>query len=154
MNRAELRQLVSRSKDSRLQSKALVCNVDALAAGMAAFTNGERGPIMMGVVDQGGLGSGIKRALEAWPEIDFMDDRERCLFTPTVHRTVGESSEKPEKTTGRSGKMSVKEEESPSFSPNLLGDGSEKSSLPIRLSLNASFSSSFRSARTVNLSVS
>ena len=33
-----------------------------------------------------GLGSGIKRALEAWPEIDFADDRDGCLFTATVHR--------------------------------------------------------------------
>ncbi len=38
-----------------------------------------------------GLGSGIKRALEAWPQIDFADDHEGCLFTVTVHRTpVGE----------------------------------------------------------------
>jgi ATP-dependent DNA helicase RecG len=33
-----------------------------------------------------GLGSGIKRALEGWPDIDFVDDREGCLFTATVHR--------------------------------------------------------------------
>jgi ATP-dependent DNA helicase RecG len=33
-----------------------------------------------------GLGSGIKRALEDWPEIDFADDRDGCLFTVTVHR--------------------------------------------------------------------
>ncbi|WGZ93085.1 MAG: putative DNA binding domain-containing protein [Candidatus Thiothrix putei] len=33
-----------------------------------------------------GLGSGILRALEAWPQIDFKDDREGCLFTVTVWR--------------------------------------------------------------------
>ncbi len=33
-----------------------------------------------------GLGSGILRALEAWPQIDFKDDREACLFTVTVWR--------------------------------------------------------------------
>ncbi|OQW99395.1 MAG: ATP-dependent DNA helicase RecG [Thiothrix lacustris] len=33
-----------------------------------------------------GLGSGILRALEAWPQIDFQDDREGCLFTVTVWR--------------------------------------------------------------------
>jgi len=33
-----------------------------------------------------GLGSGIKRALEKWPAIDFIDDRDGCLFTATVHR--------------------------------------------------------------------
>jgi ATP-dependent DNA helicase RecG len=32
------------------------------------------------------LGSGIKRAMEAWPEIEFMDDREGSLFTVTVRR--------------------------------------------------------------------
>ncbi|QQZ27450.1 ATP-dependent DNA helicase RecG [Thiothrix subterranea] len=33
-----------------------------------------------------GLGSGILRALEAWSQIDFKDDREGCLFTVTVWR--------------------------------------------------------------------
>jgi len=41
-----------------------------------------------------GLGSGIKRALEAWPEIDFFDDRDGCLFTASVHRKEMASSEK------------------------------------------------------------
>jgi len=35
-----------------------------------------------------GLGSGIKRALDAWSEIDFIDDQDGCLFTATVHRKV------------------------------------------------------------------
>jgi hypothetical protein len=33
-----------------------------------------------------GLGSGIKRVLDEWPQIDFTDDRDGCLFTATVHR--------------------------------------------------------------------
>ena len=33
-----------------------------------------------------GLGSGIKRALGEWPEINFADDRDGCLFTATVYR--------------------------------------------------------------------
>lgn len=33
-----------------------------------------------------GLGSGILRALEAWPQIDFKDDREACLFTAIIWR--------------------------------------------------------------------
>jgi ATP-dependent DNA helicase RecG len=33
-----------------------------------------------------GLGSGILRALEAWPRIDFKDDREGCLFTAIIWR--------------------------------------------------------------------
>ncbi len=33
-----------------------------------------------------GLGSGIPRAIEFWPKIDFRDDRDGCLFVATVHR--------------------------------------------------------------------
>lgn len=47
--------------------------------------------VAKGLLPYHGLGSGIKRALEAWPQIDFADDHEGCLFTVTVHRTpVGE----------------------------------------------------------------
>ena len=57
-----------------------------------------RNPILTSYVAKGllpyhGLGSGIKRALEAWPHIDFMDDHEACLFTVTVHRKPAEESE-------------------------------------------------------------
>ena len=50
-----------------------------------------RNPILVSYIAKGmlpyrGLGSGIKRALEHWPDIDFDDDREDCLFTATVHR--------------------------------------------------------------------
>ena len=50
-----------------------------------------RNPILVSYIAKGmlpyrGLGSGIKRALENWPDIDFDDDREGCLFTATVHR--------------------------------------------------------------------
>lgn len=50
-----------------------------------------RNPILVSYVAKGllpyhGLGSGIKRALTLWPEIDFTDDREGCLFVATVHR--------------------------------------------------------------------
>ena len=41
-----------------------------------------------------GLGSGIKRAMDAWPEINFIDDRDGCLFTATVHRKAKASSRK------------------------------------------------------------
>jgi len=48
-----------------------------------------RNPILVSYIAKGllpykGLGSGIKRALNDWPEIDFTDDREGCLFTATV----------------------------------------------------------------------
>ena len=50
-----------------------------------------RNPILVSYVAKGllpyhGLGSGIKRALEKWPDIDFTDDHDGCLFTATVHR--------------------------------------------------------------------
>ena len=50
-----------------------------------------RNPILVSYAAKGllpyhGLGSGIKRALAEWPEIDFNDDRDGCLFTVTVHR--------------------------------------------------------------------
>ena len=50
-----------------------------------------RNPILVSYVAKGllpyhGLGSGIKRALALWPQIDFTDDREGCLFVATVHR--------------------------------------------------------------------
>jgi ATP-dependent DNA helicase RecG len=50
-----------------------------------------RNPILVSYVAKGllpyhGLGSGIKRALSSWPDIEFSDDRDGCLFTATVHR--------------------------------------------------------------------
>jgi ATP-dependent DNA helicase RecG len=50
-----------------------------------------RNPILVSYVAKGllpyhGLGSGIKRALEAWPRIDFADERDGCLFTAEIHR--------------------------------------------------------------------
>ena len=58
-----------------------------------------RNPILASYVAKGllpyrGLGSGIKRALEDWPDIDLADDRDGCLFTATVHRKEEKSSEK------------------------------------------------------------
>jgi ATP-dependent DNA helicase RecG len=70
-----------------------------------------RNPILVSYASKGilpyrGLGSGIKRALEAWPGIDFADDRDGCLFTVTVHRKTATSSGK---TSGKaSGKTSGK----------------------------------------------
>lgn len=54
-----------------------------------------RNPILVSYVAKGllpyhGLGSGIKRALEKWPDIDFVDDHEGCLFTATVYRKAVE----------------------------------------------------------------
>lgn len=76
-----------------------------------------RNPILVSYVAKGllpyhGLGSGIKRALKAWPDIDFVNDHEGCLFTATVKRkaleelTLMESS--PTIPATMSGKMSGK----------------------------------------------
>jgi ATP-dependent DNA helicase RecG len=50
-----------------------------------------RNPILASFVAKGvlpyrGLGSGVPRALEAWPDIDFRDDREGGLFVASVRR--------------------------------------------------------------------
>jgi ATP-dependent DNA helicase RecG len=43
--------------------------------------------------------SGIKRALENWPAIDFVDDREGSLFIVTIHRRAIDDSEKTSEKT-------------------------------------------------------
>lgn len=65
-----------------------------------------RNPILASYTAKGmlpyhGLGSGIKRALGQWSEIEFKDDREACHFTSVIYRTnyrqpliVQKSSEK------------------------------------------------------------
>ena len=65
-----------------------------------------RNPILVSYVAKGllpyhGLGSGIKRALELWRQIDFVDDREGCLFTVTVHRKTKSSPKSSPKTEDR-----------------------------------------------------
>jgi predicted HTH transcriptional regulator len=68
--------------------------VEKIRKGNASIRN----PILVSYVAKGllpyhGLGSGIKRALAAWPQIDFVDDRDGCLFTATVHRKPAEDLE-------------------------------------------------------------
>ena len=63
-----------------------------------------RNPILMSYVAKGllpykGLGSGIKRALEDWPDISFTDDREGCMFIATVHRKELGDARLAEKTS-------------------------------------------------------
>ena len=87
-----------------------------------------RNPVLVSFIAKGllpyrGLGSGIKRALENWPDIDFADDREGCLFTVTVRRRETKSSLE-------SGAASFESSESldSSDSSEKTSDGSEKSS--------------------------
>ena len=75
MNLSELKAQVALGEDSRRQLKHSII----------------RNPILVSYIAKGllpyrGLGSGIKRALEDWPQIEFSDDREGNLFTATVHR--------------------------------------------------------------------
>ena len=73
-----------------------------------------RNPILVSYIAKGllpyhGLGSGIKRALEKWSEIDFNDDRDGCLFTATVHRKPAAElalAETPEKGSEKSSEKS------------------------------------------------
>ena len=58
-----------------------------------------------------GIGSGIKRALEDWPDIRFTDDRDGCQFTATVTRKVvrtpaGSSPKRSEKTAAENAQAS------------------------------------------------
>ncbi len=61
--------------------------VEKIRAGNANIRN----PVLVSYIAKGllpyhGLGSGIKRALMEWRDIDFIDDRDGCLFTAIVHR--------------------------------------------------------------------
>ncbi|GAB6905088.1 hypothetical protein JCM12296A_09220 [Desulfosarcina cetonica] len=72
-----------------------------------------RNPILVSYVAKGllpyhGLGSGIKRALDAWPQIDFIDDRDGCLFIVKVHRKSVEKTTPASMPSKTSVKTSVK----------------------------------------------
>ena len=67
-----------------------------------------RNPILISFISKGllpyrGIGSGIKRTLEEWPHIDFIEDREGCLFTAIIYRRSIKSSE--ESTVGSEKKI-------------------------------------------------
>ncbi|MBW2702523.1 MAG: putative DNA binding domain-containing protein [Deltaproteobacteria bacterium] len=75
-----------------------------------------RNPILVSYVAKGllpfhGLGSGIKRAIELWPRIGFVDDRDGCLFTATVHRKKADSLVKTMGSPKSSPKSSPKTED-------------------------------------------
>ena len=66
-----------------------------------------RNPILVSYIAKGilpykGLGSGIKRALDKWTNIEFINDQESCLFTAIIRRREISVSGK------MSGKMSGK----------------------------------------------
>lgn len=52
----------------------------------------QRNPILASFVAKGllpyrGLGTGVRRAIHDWPQIEFIDDREGCTFTSIVRRS-------------------------------------------------------------------
>ena len=58
-----------------------------------------RNPILVSYIAKGllpykGIGSGIRRALDDWHKIEFIDDREGCLFTAIIQRITDKSSGK------------------------------------------------------------
>ena len=62
-------------------------SVEKILAGNSNIRN----PIIASFVAKGilpyhGLGSGIMRAMEAWPDLSFVNDQEGCLFTSRVSR--------------------------------------------------------------------
>ena len=80
-----------------------------------------RNPILISYIAKGllpyrGIGSGIHRALNAWPEIDFIDDRDGCLFTARIHRKaqvsakagVPDRKSSPKSSPKSSGKAEVR----------------------------------------------
>jgi ATP-dependent DNA helicase RecG len=71
-----------------------------------------RNPILASYVAKGllpyrGLGSGVPRAIGAWPKIDFRDDRDGMLFVATVHRVPQSTSSISEFGTEKSSEKST-----------------------------------------------
>ena len=102
--------------------------VEKICAGNSNIRN----PILVSYIAKGllpykGIGSGIRRALDDWPDIDFLDDRGGCIFTVTVYR----------KTKKGSGEMVVFPKEQV-LSQEGSEKGSEKSSEKILKLLSAS----------------
>jgi ATP-dependent DNA helicase RecG len=75
--------------------------VESIRAGIANIRN----PVIVSVASKGllpyhGLGSGIRRAIAAWREIEFVDDRERNQFCAVVRRPAwqGDAVAEPTRT--------------------------------------------------------
>lgn len=59
----------------------------------------QRNPILASFAAKGllpyrGLGTGVRRALQDWPQTQFIDDRDGCLFTSLVERPIMSSLRK------------------------------------------------------------
>ena len=76
--------------------------VEKIRAGNSVIRN----PILVSFASKGllpyrGLGSGIKRALEDWPGVEFRDDREGNLFVSMVPRQGGQKLAQGTQKTGK-----------------------------------------------------
>ncbi len=80
--------------------------------------------VAKGLLPYHGIGSGIQRALQDWPDIVFTDDREGCLFISTVLRkraspgTVG--TEKSSEKTPENGSPNSSPKSSPKTEERIL----------------------------------
>jgi ATP-dependent DNA helicase RecG len=63
--------------------------IENIKAGNSNLRNPILGSYGLWVLPYAGVGSGIVRALRAWPDIDFVDDRDGNLFKAIVRRKVG-----------------------------------------------------------------
>ena len=82
MTPAELKQILAQGEDSRHQFKRDFNHIDALAAELVAFAYTAGGYLCRG------LGTGIPRAIDAWPEIELHDDRQSNQFRVVIKRPV------------------------------------------------------------------
>jgi hypothetical protein len=82
MTLAELKQILARGENSRRQFKRDFSHIDALAAESVAFAN------TAGGYPCRGLGTGIPRAIDAWPEIELHEDRQSDQFRVVIKRSV------------------------------------------------------------------
>jgi ATP-dependent DNA helicase RecG len=86
-------------------------------------------PILVSYVAKGllpyhGLGSGIKRALEQWPQIEFADDHDACLFRVTVTRNPVEDLDLLEADAPRNAKDAAETAGLKGHPDNLSGQNS------------------------------
>lgn len=98
---SRINQLISNAASQLVRSPLTSCLPNNLTVEKIRTGNSNiRNPILVSYVAKGllpyhGLGSGIKRALEQWPQIEFTDDHDGCLFLK--RQVIGRSWNEPGK---------------------------------------------------------
>ena len=92
-----------------------------------------RNPVLVSYIAKGllpyhGIGSGIKRALDEWPVIDFIDDQNGCVFKVVVRRKEADGRVFYQSSPTVSEEASVKTSEKTIFSPTVSEEVSVKTS--------------------------